>query len=153
MKKSILVLTVFLFVGGMMLTSCETPAQRVQNAESDVVEAEEDVVEAEEELSDAREDYLNDVERYKEETAERIEENNQRIAEFKERTEAEKNETRADYKTELARLEKQNNDLKSRLSGYSAEGKSKWETFKTNFARDMEQLGDEISDLTTRKND
>lgn len=146
MKKSILVLTVFFFAAGMMFTSCETPAQRVQNAESNVVEAEE-------ELADAKEDYEADVERYRQQTAGKIEDNNRSIAEFKARTEAEKNETRADYQTELARLEKQNNDLNSRLNNYQMEGKSNWETFKMEFGRDMDQLGNELRDLTTRDDD
>ncbi len=145
MKKLIWAPAVFFFAAGMMFTSCDTPSQKVENAEANVVEAKEDLVQA-------QEDYLVDVETYRQQTAEKIAANNKSIAEFNARIEAEKADVKADYKMKIAELEKKNSDLKMKLDGYKAESKDQWETFKLEFNRDMDQLGAALKDLTVKNN-
>jgi preprotein translocase subunit SecF len=145
MKKSIWSLSVFVFAASIIFTSCDTPAQKVENAESNVVEAKEELVQA-------QQDYLADVESYKQQTAEKIAANKQSIAEFNARAEAEKKEVQADYKAKIAELEKKNNDLKLKLDTYKVESKSQWETFKIEFSREMDQIAATLKDLTAKKN-
>ena len=145
MKNSIVLLVVFGFFAVSMFTGCDTPAQKVDNAEADVVDAKEDLVQA-------QEDYLADVELYRQQTAEKVAANNKSIADFNARIETEKAAAKADYKIKIAELEKKNSDLKMRLDDYKVEGKDQWETFKIEFNRDMDQLGQALQDLTVKNN-
>jgi chromosome segregation ATPase len=145
MKKSIWASVVFFFAVGIVFTSCDTPAKKVENAESNVVEAKEELVQA-------QQDYLAEVESYRQETAEKIAANNRSIAEFNARIEAEKKETKADYRVKIAEIEKKNNDLKLKLDNYRVESKDQWEAFKIEFNRDMDQLGAALKDLTVKNN-
>lgn len=137
MKNSILTIAV---ITSTLLMSCGTKAEKVENAEVNVVEANQD-------LNKANEDYLIEVEEYKKETAAKIEANERSIADFKLRVEKEKKEAKADYKAKIAALEQKNSDMKKTMDDYKADGREKWESFKTEFNHDMEELGQAFSDL------
>jgi len=141
MKKTILTLAAATFITSISLMSCDSPAQKVENAENKVSDANED-------LNKANEEYLADVEKYKKETADRIEANNKSIAEFKARKALEKKEAREAYNDKIYSLEQKNSDMKKRLDEYKAEGKDSWSKFKEEFSRDMEELGKAFKDLT-----
>ena len=123
-----------------MFTSCDNAAQKV-------VKAEENVVDAEKDLQMAEEEYLADVEHYKLLSAEKIAANDRSIAEFNARIEQEKKEVRADYKAKIKSLETKNSDMKKKMDEYRVEGKDKWELFKTEFGKDMDELGESISNF------
>jgi len=123
-----------------MFTSCDNAAQKV-------VKAEENVVDAEKDLQMAEEEYLADVEQYKLLSAEKIAANDRSIAEFNARIEQEKKEVRADYKAKIKSLETKNSDMKKKMDEYRVEGKDKWELFKTEFGKDMDELGESISNF------
>ncbi|MBP7809206.1 MAG: peptidase M23 [Bacteroidia bacterium] len=141
MKKSILTIAA---ITSIALMSCGTKAEKVENAEEKLIEANQD-------LNKANEDYLTEVEAYKKETAEKIAANEQSIAEFKLRVENEKKEAKEDYKKRIAELEQKNSDMKKVIDEYQAEGKDKWESFKTEFNHDMEELGQAFKDLGKNK--
>ncbi len=143
MKKSIFVLTASALISAGILTSCNTSAEKVENAQDNVTEATLD-------LKKANEEYLQDIENYRKETAAKIAANDQSIAEFNARVENEKNEAKADYKKKIAELEQKNSDIKKKMEEYKAEGKEKWELFKTEFSRDMDELGKAFKDLTVK---
>lgn len=142
MKKSILILASIITIGAIA-TSCNTPEQKVENAQEGVAEANKD-------LDQANQEYITDVEAYRKETEERIAANNKSIAEFNVRIEHEKKEAKEDYKMKVAELEKKNSDMKMKMDNYKLEGKDKWEIFKTEFNRDMEELGQTFKDLTVK---
>jgi phage terminase small subunit len=124
----------------LMYTSCDNTAQKV-------VKAEENVVDAEKDLQMAKEEYLADIEQYKLLSAEKIAANDRSIAEFNARIEQEKKEVRADYKAKIKSLETKNSDMKKKMDEYRVEGKDKWELFKTEFGKDMDELGESISNF------
>lgn len=136
MKKSIL--TIATFITAIAITSCTSSEQKVENAKAEAIEAAAN-------LNNANEEYIADMESYRKTTAERIEANNQSIAEFKKRIENEKKEAKADYNKRIEELEKKNSDIKKKMDDYKAEGKSNWESFKAEFSRDMDELGNAIS--------
>lgn len=142
MKKSILVLALAL-VTGAFLTSCNTPAEKVENAQTNVEEANKD-------LDVAQEEYLTDIANYRKETAEKIAANEQSVAEFKERIKNEKKTAKADYEKKIAALEQKNSDMKKKLDDYKEEGKENWEKFKTEFSHDMDEIGKAFKDLTVK---
>ena len=127
-----------LFVG------CNTPAEKVENAEQKVIEANK-------ELDLANAEYLADIEAYRIETAKRIASNDSTILAFKAHMKLEKKEAMDDYEEQLAELEQKNSDMEKEMDEYNGDGKDKWEIFKESFGRDMEELGEAIKDLTVRK--
>lgn len=134
MKKSILVLAAFTFITGAILINCNTPAEKVDKAEKNVVEAHQD-------LDKANQEYLADVEKYRKETADKIAANDKSIAEFKARIAHEKIDAQVAYQKKIAVLEQKNSDLKKKIDAYKAESKEQWELFKAEFSKDMDELG------------
>lgn len=141
MKKTILTMISTVLISGISLTSCNTPAEKVEDAKDKVSEANKD-------LDQAKEDYLTEIESYKKTTAERIEANNVTIADFKARIEHEKKDAKAEYENKIAELEQKNITMKRKMDDYKDEGKEKWEAFKTEFNHDMDELGQAFKDLT-----
>ena len=143
MKKSILALAACTFIAGAILTSCNTPAEKVENAQENVIQANKD-------LDQANQVYLADIENYRLETAKRIAANEQAIAEFNAGIEHEKKAVRAEHKKKIAELEQKNREMKKKLADYKAEGKEKWEIFKAEFSHDMDNLGKAFKNITVK---
>ena len=73
MKTSIIKISALLLLSAVTFTQCNTPAEKVENAQENVNEANKN-------LDKANEDYLTDVANYKKETADRIAANDKMIA-------------------------------------------------------------------------
>ncbi len=144
MKNSILRLSSFALVAGTIFTSCSNSSEKVENAEKNVAQANID-------LAKANDEYTADLAKYKQETDDKINANMKSIEEFNTRIEHEKKEAKADYKKKIAELEQKNTDMKKKMDEYKAEGKEKWETFKTEFSNEMDALGKSFKELTTSK--
>jgi len=143
MKKSILAMAAFTCIAGAILTSCNTSAERVENAQENVIQANKD-------LDQANQEYLADIENYRLETASRIEANEQAIADFNAGLEHEKKAVRAEHKKRIAELEQKNREMKKKLEEYKAEGKENWEIFKAEFSHDMDELGKAFKNVTVK---
>jgi len=143
MKKSILVFTSVTLLSGMVFLGCESSSEKVDTAEQAVTDANN-------ELDQANQEYLADIENYRTETSSKIEANNQSIADFNLRIAKEKKEVKEDYKKKIAELESKNSDMKKKMDEYKADGKEKWEAFKTEFSHDMDELGAAFKDLTVK---
>jgi predicted regulator of amino acid metabolism with ACT domain len=145
MKKSIYMMSVVVFVLGSVMTGCTDSAQKVEDAKDNVSDAEA-------ELEDAQMAYLADVENQKAQTAAAVEVNRKNIAEFNARIANEKKELKAEYNLKIAELEKKNTDMQMKMADYKADSKEQWESFKAEFASDMQKLDMELKDLTSKKN-
>ena len=143
MKNSILALAACTFIVGSFLTSCTSPAEKVENAQTNVEDAKKD-------LSLANQEYLAEIENYRKEESGKILLNEQSIADFKVRVAKEKKEVKADYEKQIAELEQKNSDMKKRLDEYKAESKEQWATFKTEFGAEMNNLGKAFKDFTEK---
>lgn len=127
-------LAAFTFITGAILTSCNTSAEKVDNAEKNVQQANED-------LYNANQEYLADVEKYRKETEDKITANNKSIMDFKARIALEKKDAQIAYAKEITVLEQKNSDLKKKIDTFKAESKEQWENFKVEFGKDMDELG------------
>lgn len=145
MKTFKLTLSALALVAGMGLISCDSSADKVEKAETEVKEANENLV-------DANAEYLADVERFKAETALKIDENAKSIADFNARIANDKKAAKAEYKEKIAALELKNTDMKKKIADYKADGKDGWAKFKEEFNHDMDELGKALKDFTI-KND
>ncbi|WP_339813230.1 hypothetical protein [uncultured Imperialibacter sp.] len=146
MKKSLVLFTAAALLFAAGLTSCHSPASKAEKVES----AKQDVIEAKKDLDKATKEYLADVEKYRAETAAKVAANGKIIAEFNDRITREKKEVRAEYEKKIDALEQKNSDMKKAMDDYKVEGKEKWESFKTEFSRDMDELGKAFRDLTVK---
>lgn len=142
MKNTIVLLTGLAILSGATLSSCNSPRQKVENAE-------ENVDDANLKLEEANRAYLEDVELYRVETADRIAANEKSIGEFNSRIAKEKKEARADYQKKIDDLNAKNTDLKKTMDDYEANGKEGWEAFKINFNRSMDELSEGIKNVFT----
>jgi phosphoenolpyruvate-protein kinase (PTS system EI component) len=143
MKKSIFNITLILGAFLIAISSCSTPAEKVEKAEDKVTEAKNN-------LDSAIKDYQTDINTYRLATAERIAANEKSIKEFNLRIANDKKEAREEYLKKINALEKKNTDMKKRLDDYKADGNDKWKTFKMEFSKEMDDLGNSIKDLTSK---
>jgi hypothetical protein len=141
MKKTIFVMTLATIFLGTGLTSCNTSAENVEDAQ-------ENVDEANEKLDEANEEYVEDLLAYRTEIAERISINEVRIADLKVIVAAEKGEMKVNHEKQIAELEKRNRDLKNKMDSYKGDGRDDWNEFKKEFNHDMDELGKALTDLT-----
>jgi len=141
--KSILTLTAIAFVGGAILTSCNSPADNVEDAEVSLSEAEARLVEA-------NAAYLADLENHRNLTDIAIEENKLMIAQYNASIANEKKEIKDANQAKIDELEMKNALLEAKMDAYEADEQSNWENFKTEFNREMNELGAKIRELTTK---
>jgi len=141
MRNTIMVFAVIASMAGMLLTGCgKTTEQKLDKAK-------EGVGDATQELKDARAEYLAEWENFKRESEAAIEANAKRIDAFKAKMDKATPTVKATYDKQVAVLEQRNRDLKKKLDDYKDEGQGKWEEFKTNFKRDMDDLAKTMTDL------
>lgn len=145
MKKSILALAASTLIIGSIATSCNTPAEKVEKAQTNVQEANQD-------LEKANDAYKLEIESYRKETADKIAANDKSIADFNLRIENQKQDAKVEYKKQIAELEQKNSDMKKKMDDYKADSKVQWEIFKTEFSHDMDELGKAFKGLTIKNN-
>jgi predicted transcriptional regulator len=144
MKKTILTLAIAVFMAGTMLSSCQSSADKVKNAQDKVQDAQDKVVVAKQELNQAIKD---SIQQFRKESEVKIIANEKSIAEFKARIAKEKKENRVQYEKRLAELEQQNRDMKKRLEDFREDGKENWASFRNKFNHDMEEMGKSFHDF------
>lgn len=140
MKKTIFVHAVSLFIAGTMITSCQQSGNKVEDARENVVEANQELKQA---ISDS-------VQQFKRESEAKISAYDRNIAELKVKIALEKKEDKALYEKNLAELEQRNKEMKRKLAEYKAEGKDDWNSFRYEFKRDMDELGQSLKDFTVK---
>jgi hypothetical protein len=143
MKNSILGFAACTIIAGSFLTGCNTPSQKVENAQ-------ENVTAANDALDKANREYLADVNSYRLETAGMIAANDESIREFNARMAHDKKMARAENKKRIADLEERNRTMKMRMDNYREEGKEKWLVFRAEFSHDMDEMGKAFKDLTVK---
>ena len=95
MKKTVFTLAITMLIGGTILTSCQSSAEKVENAENNLQEAKENVSEAKQDLKEARQDSITEYQKFRKEYEERIIANEKIIADFKAKIATEKKENKA----------------------------------------------------------
>jgi len=147
MKKTFLKLALTVFTVGALITSCQSSATKVENAQDNLSDAKEEVIVAKTELQQA----LNDsILSFEVESEKAINRTDKEIIELKAKIANGKAKNKADYEKQIAELEQKNMDLKRRLFEYTPEDQNNWDTFKVEFNRDMKVLGEALKDLTTK---
>ncbi|MBC7382556.1 MAG: hypothetical protein H7296_06105 [Bacteroidia bacterium] len=142
MKKTtfIKIITGLLISG---INACSSPTQKVEHAQ-------ENLIEAKQELAKAKQDSIVAYETFKKESEERISSNEKVIAAFKLRMITDKTQLKVKDQKMIDGLEQKNIDMRKMMAEYNEKGKDEWESFKTEFNHDMDELGKAMNDLTVK---
>ncbi len=144
MKKTIFTLAIATFMLGIVLTSCQSSENKVENAQDNLQDAQKKLDNANQALNQAVKD---SIQQFKQESQAIIVLNDKKIAEFKAKISKQKKENRDQYEKTLAELERKNAAMKQKLSNYKDEELNAWQSFKREVNYDMKELGDAIKDL------
>lgn len=123
----------------IFFTSCKSAQQKETIAKENVVEANQD-------FTDTKISNANDWIIFKAESRSKIIDNEKRIAELRVKINEPGNTFDGLYRTRIEKLEAKNTELKSKLNNYDG-NQTEWKTFKNDFNRDMDEIGNNIKDL------
>lgn len=134
-------MTVLTIAVNFGISGCDsTPKEKKANT---------DIASPQMEIDKANAAYAEEVAEFKKEAADRIAANDKIAADFKQRVKSEKAEVKADYNKKIAELERKNTDMKKAIEEYKMESEDTWESFKSEFNHDLDELGSAFNDLTT----
>jgi hypothetical protein len=136
MNKLIIILGI---LTSIIFISCKSAQQKEETAKENVVEARQD-------LRDTKISNANEWLTFKSESQAKILDNEKRIAELKIKMNKPDNTFDGLYRTRIEKLEAKNNELESKLNNYDG-NETEWKTFKSDFNRDMNEIGNNIKDL------
>lgn len=118
--------------------------------EEDLNEAKDEVVDAKADLAESTLDSISDFNKYKESIEIKLTENESVIAELKAKDNSNNKSTQELFVKQLDKLELKNAELKSKLENYREGPEQKWELFKVDFNKDVDDLGKSISNMAER---
>ncbi len=149
MKKIIYSLVIAtILIAGIEFTGCQTRPQSTEEiaAQAKIDSAKQDLLEAQQTAT------TEEWEAFKTESEIKIRINELSIADLKDRMFESGKKDDVLYAENINKLEKQNEALKARIKNHdNAENrKVKWETFKSEFNHDMDELGKALKDLTVK---
>jgi phosphoenolpyruvate-protein kinase (PTS system EI component) len=119
---------------------CNSPSQKVEQADANVAEAKKDLVQAQNE-------YAVELSNFKQETDKTISANEKKIYDIRIRMEKDKMSAKEEYKRLISELEQKNSALKQRMDSYQDESQVKWDLFKTEFNKDMNDLQESLNNF------
>ena len=150
MKKTIITLAAAsMLIAGSAFTSCKSPAQKEDAAQTEVQDAQQNLDEAKTN-ADAESQKVATKEEwvaFKSDAELKIKSNEDRIAELTVKMNRPGEILDPLYKKKIQTLEQQNRDLKARLYVYEKD-QTDWSTFKREFNHDMDEIGNAFKDLT-----
>lgn len=136
MNKAIVILAI---AAGTIFTSCKSANQKQATAQQNATEANQD-------LTNTQASNAAEWKAFKAESQAKILDNEQRIANLKEKMNKPGSTFDGIYRTRIEKLEAKNNELKAKLNNYDG-NQTDWQTFKSDFNRDMDEIGNNIKDL------
>lgn len=140
--------TVLLFT----LSGCQTAAEKEAAAENKVENAQENLQEAKEETLTEAQKEANDAEWkiFKNNAETTIKNNEIRISALRVKMTQSGKKMDAVYASKIDAMELQNRNLKTRIDAYDKE-RGNWSSFKTEFGKDMDELGAALTGFVTNK--
>ncbi|MCA1757855.1 MAG: hypothetical protein LC649_10400 [Bacteroidales bacterium] len=149
MKKTVFTLAATAFIAVIIITSCNSSSQKIENAEDNLQNAKEAVIDARTDLNLAVLDSITEFQQFKLESQNEIIANEKSIAGLKLRFADASQENKILYEKKVAELEEKNSALKVKLAEYQEGNTDQWQIFKSEFNRDMADLRKALSDFTT----
>ena len=149
MKKMIFTLAITTFMVGTVLVGCKDSSKKEEAAKENVEEARDNLDDAKEELSEARVAATEaEWKAFKESTNATIAQNEIRITELKAKMKKTGKTIDEEYAKKIKELEEKNKEIKLKVESYKNDAKSDWKSFKEEYNRDMDELGQALKNLT-----
>ncbi len=137
------------FCLAILLVACQKPEAKVENAKEKIADANQDLKEAKRE---ARAEWQENWLKFKRDNDEEIASNERRILELRKDVKDVDARYRGKYNTRIDELEHRNNDLRDRVNNYKDAGDERWEEFKKDMKRDMDDLRSSLKNVTIKNN-
>lgn len=151
MRKTILSLALLTMTAGTVLVGCKDASKEENEAKENVQEAKEDLNDAKVELSDARRAATEEEwKAFKDSTNAAISLNEKRIADMKTDLKKTGKTIDSEYQKKIVELEMKNKEIKNKLEMYKNDANSDWQSFKKEYNRDMEDLGESLKNFTVK---
>lgn len=150
MKKTIFKISVLTaLAAGTILTGCQSPQEKEQDAREDVQEAKQDLNEAKQDANAEAQKAASEAEwkAFRAEAELKIRDNEIRIAELRAKMKESGKVMDKLYEKKIERLEEKNREMRAKMVAYE-NNQSDWETFKREFNHDMDEIGQAFKDLT-----
>ena len=152
MKKSIFNLAIpIIFFAALLFIGCQSPAQKVDNAETNLNDANQNLkdAKADEIVANKKAVAAEEWKAFRAETEIKIKDNEARITELRAKKKATGKTLDAAYTQRIDTLEQKNLGMRTMMDDYeSTKISSDWEEFKREFNHDMEELGMALKNLT-----
>jgi len=146
MKANILIISILTSLAAMTFAGCNFS---IDQKEQTLEKAKDNLETATADLELARSDSA-EFANYKIESELKLRENELLIAEMKDKMKSERRESLTKYEKQLDSLDIQNTKLRNNMHLYRCENRAKWEQFKENFNKEMDELGKKISQMAEK---
>ncbi len=139
----------FAVILGISITSCQSPAEKVDEAKSHVADAKQDLQQAQKEADSEVIKIADELQwkTFKDETEIKIKDNEILIKSLKAKRSNKDQALDVAYSNQINALELENSNFKDRMNKYET-NKSDWESFKREFNHDMDELGKALKDFS-----
>jgi hypothetical protein len=142
MKTPILNNLILATIVGLTLTSCnKSPKAK----EADLNEAKQEVIIARDDMNEATRDSIADFNKFQSSIQTKLVENKKVINDLKAKINDKDRKTQTLYYKQLEKLQLRNTELKLKIENYKQGPSQKWELFKVDFNKDLDELGKSIS--------
>lgn len=149
MKKLIFSAAITTFVTAIVLVGCKNNTKNEAEAQDNVEDARDNLDDAKEKLSTARENAtMEEWQAFKESTTATITQNEIRIAEIKAKMKETGKSIDEGYAQKIVELEQKNEEIKLKVNKYKNDAGNDWKSFKAEYNRDINKLGQAIKNLT-----
>jgi hypothetical protein len=143
MKKSIFLFTTITIMFAFVAQSCDRSVDKVERAQTSVIEAEKD-------LSIAKTEIEADAKIYRLEMSNKIQKNKTSITNIKQKIQNEESQVKAAYEVKISGLERTNSDLKRQIDNYRVTNRDNWDTFTDEFSIAMDNLGNSLDSFFSK---
>lgn len=139
----------FVMILGISINSCQSPAEKVDEAKINVTEAKQDLQQAQSEADSKVIKIADELQwkTFKDETEVKIKDNEKLIKSIKAKMSNKDKAKDVAYSNQIDALEMENAKFKDRMYNYEI-NKSDWESFKLEFNHDMDELGKALKDFS-----
>ena len=148
MKKLFLSLVAIAFLAGTVSTTfAQVPDKESVKARENLKEEKKDVVVAKQDLKAAQKDSVSEYQKLTKESEIKFKNNEKSIADLRTSIIKSSSKEMATDQKKVSLLEVKNNNLKQELADYKVLGQTQFNTFKTRFNHDLDQLTKELKDF------
>ncbi len=140
MKNSTIRSLVAICFLGSTLINCNSSTKTVIKEDAKDIYINKDVVTSENDIAKAQKDIYSDFQKFIKDANLKLIKNSENISDLKQISLTEGNITNSTFNSKVDELEKSNNEFKSELDNYVANGSGNWKEFQNDFDTNLNEL-------------